>query len=254
MCTTCGCGQTEEHEHVHEDGTAHRHAHGHDRHDHTHETARRTVTLEEKVLAANDAVAAENRARLTELGMTAMNLISSPGAGKTLLLEKTLAALKDRIPCAVITGDQQTHHDADRLRTTGVPVRQIETGSACHLSAAQIKDALPHVVTPGETRLLFIENVGNLVCPAAFDLGEHFKIALLSTTEGEDKPVKYPVIFSDARVTVLTKIDLAPHLDWDRDACRKYIRRVQPGAVIYELSAKTGEGMDAWLDYLSSLA
>jgi hydrogenase nickel incorporation protein HypB len=185
--------------------------------------------------------------------ITAINLISSPGSGKTYLLEKTLDALRNRIPCAVITGDQRTDNDARRLEGRGALVRQIETYDACHLEAGQIARLLPEVATAG-TKLLFIENVGNLVCPAAFDLGEHFKVALLSTTEGEDKPLKYPSLFSQAPISVLTKIDLIPHLDWNIVACRENLRRIRPGVFIFELSSKTGEGMDAWLDYWIKLA
>jgi hydrogenase nickel incorporation protein HypB len=203
-------------------------------------------------LARNDEHAARNREWLRARGVVAINLISSPGAGKTRLLERTLDALAGRIPCAVIVGDQRTDNDARRLAGRGAKVHQIETLSSCHLNAEQVAAVLPEVVDAG-TRLLFIENVGNLVCPAAFDLGESFKLALLSVTEGEDKPVKYPVLFAQAPVVVLTKADLLPHLDWDAAACRQALRRIRPGVFILSLSARTGEGMDAWLDYLASL-
>ncbi|OPZ31325.1 MAG: Hydrogenase isoenzymes nickel incorporation protein HypB [Lentisphaerae bacterium ADurb.BinA184] len=173
-------------------------------------------------------------------------------AAQTALLEKTLDRLAGEVKCAVITGDQQTDNDARRLRGRGAAVMQIQTRSACHLNAGQIAKALPRVVKPG-TRLLFIENVGNLVCPAAFDLGEHFKIALLSTAEGEDKPLKYPTLFANAPVVVLTKMDLAPHLDWDAAACRRSLRQIHPGVFIIELSARSGDGMDTWIDYLRKL-
>lgn len=237
MCETCGCGTANEHHH-----------HGHE-HGHVHT---KTVTLEQKVLAQNDALAGENRAWLAERGVAAINLISAPGSGKTLLLEKTLERLDGTIKCAVITGDQQTDRDAQRLAGKGAKIHQIETISSCHLDARQISHALPKVVGEG-TRLLFIENVGNMVCPTAFDLGESFKLALLSTPEGEDKPIKYPVLFATAKAILLTKMDLAETLGWDLFACRKYIQRVQPGAHTFELSAKTGEGMDAWIDYLEKL-
>ena len=277
MCEECGCGiaaeeqghshghahdgHTHAHRHDHDHGHEHSHTHDHD-HDHDHEhggtaagdaaAAARTVTLETKLLARNDAMAAENRAWLAEHGVTALNLISSPGAGKTLLLEKTLERLRGDVPCAVITGDQQTDHDARRLEGKGARVRQIETVSSCHLDAARVGELLPEVAGDG-TKLLFIENVGNLVCPAAFDLGENFKIALLSTTEGEDKPVKYPTIFSLAPVVLLTKMDLSEHLDWDLSQCREYLRKIHPGVFVFEVSAKTGNGMDAWIQYLKSL-
>ena len=208
--------------------------------------------MRRNVLAGNEAVAAETRKMLDGRGIVAVNLISSPGAGKTTLLEKTLEALDGEIGCAVVTGDQRTDNDARRLSGKGANVAQIETGDACHLNAGQVAESLDGVLEDG-TKLLFIENVGNLVCPVAFDLGEHFKIALLSVAEGEDKPSKYPSLFATASVVALTKIDLLPHLDFDLAACRKAVRGMRPGAFIFELSAKTGEGMDKWLDYLRSL-
>lgn len=238
MCETCGCGTANEH---------------HQGHDHPHNHAHtKMLTLEQKVLAKNDELAAQNRAWLTARGTVTINLISAPGSGKTLLLEKTLERLDGKITCAVITGDQQTDRDARRLGGKGAKIHQIETISACHLDAHQVSHALPKVVEE-DTRLLFIENVGNMVCPTAFDLGESFKIALLSTPEGEDKPIKYPVLFAIAKAIVLTKMDLAETLGWDRTACRKYIQQVQPGANTIELSAKTGVGMDAWIGYLEGL-
>ncbi len=243
MCETCGCGTANEQHH-------HAHEHGHEHpHDHTHT---KTVKLEQKVLAKNDALAEQNRAWLAERGVTAINLISAPGSGKTLLLEKTLERLAGTIKCAVITGDQQTDRDAQRLQGKGAKIHQIETISSCHLDAHQVSHALPHVIEDG-TKLLFIENVGNMVCPTAFDLGEHFKVALLSTPEGEDKPVKYPVLFAISKIILLTKMDLSAALEWDLSACRKYIQQVQPGANVIQLSAKTGDGMDAWIDYLEHL-
>ncbi len=241
MCETCGCGTANEHHH-----------HGHD-YLHDHDPAHtRTVTLEQKVLAQNDALAEKNRAWLAARGITAINLISAPGSGKTLLLEKTLERLNGKIKCAVITGDQQTDRDAQRLRGKGASVHQIETVSACHLDAHQISHALPRVIEDG-TRLLFIENVGNMVCPTAFDLGESFKVALLSTPEGEDKPIKYPVLYAISKAILLTKMDLVDTLGWNPGLCRSYIQQVQPGANVIEVSARTGEGMDAWFDYLERL-
>jgi hydrogenase nickel incorporation protein HypB len=238
MCNTCGCGTANKHHHEHEH-----------HHDHVHT---KTVELEQKVLAKNDALADQNRAWLAERGIIAINLISAPGSGKTLLLEKTLEALNGKIKCAVITGDQQTDRDALRLQGKGANIHQIQTISSCHLDAHQIAHALEVVIEDG-TQLLFIENVGNMVCPTAFDLGESFKLALLSTPEGEDKPIKYPVLFATAKAVLLTKMDLADALDWDRSACRKYIQQVQPGAHMIELSAKTGDGMDIWLNYLEQV-
>jgi hydrogenase nickel incorporation protein HypB len=208
--------------------------------------------LESRVLARNDQFAEKNRAFLKQQGCVAVNFISSPGSGKTYLLEKTLEGLRDRVKCAVIAGDQQTDNDAVRLKNKGAPVVQIETGSSCHLNAEQIGETLKQVLKE-DTKLLFIENVGNLVCPAAFDLGENIKIAVLSVTEGEDKPLKYPVIFHDAAASVVTKTDLIEHLDVDMGRYRDSLNKIQPGGRIFELSALTGAGMDAWLDYLEGL-
>lgn len=246
MCTTCGCDSNHTHSHDHD----HSHDHSHD-HDHSHQHSK-VVTLEQKVLLRNEETAEKNRAYFAENGIVAVNIISSPGSGKTYLLEKTLEALNGEIKCAVITGDLQTDNDAARLANKGASVKQIQTGSGCHLDAGQIADSLTEVVYSG-TKILFIENVGNLVCPSAFNLGENFKIALLSVTEGEDKPLKYPALFSQAPVTVVTKTDLVPHLECDMKALRNNLRTVHPGVFIFELSAKSGEGMDAWLNYLRNL-
>jgi len=257
VCEECGCGELEPEVHGHSHDHAHDHHHHHDNHSHgdshSHAGETRVVRLERKVLSRNDEIAARNREWLRERNVTALNLISSPGAGKTLLLERTLEALRDRVPCAVITGDQQTDNDARRLQGKGAPVRQIETISACHLDAERVGALLPEVVTQ-DIRLLFIENVGNLVCPSAFDLGESFKVALLSATEGEDKPLKYPVLFSLAPVVVLTKMDLAPHLDWDISVCRNNLRNIRPGVFVFELSARSGQGMNEWIEYLLKLS
>lgn len=238
MCQDCGCeaGNKRQWFERHGDG------HGHD-------GASRTIVLGQRVLARNDELASQNRQWLQTRGVFALNLVSSPGAGKTTLLERTLDALRGKLHCAVITGDQQTDRDARRLSGRGAPVVQIETHSSCHLDAQQIGRRLPNVLADGE-RLLFIENVGNLVCPAAFDLGEHAKVALLSVTEGEDKPLKYPVLFHAARVCLVTKTDLLPHLDVDMARLRANLLAVQPRLQVVELSAKTGDGMGPWLDFL----
>ena len=243
MCTSCGCGHTNDHDHDHD----HSHEHGH-----SHDHADKVVTLEQKILLRNEEIADKNRAFFSENGILAVNIISSPGSGKTFLLEKTLEAFKDDIQCAVITGDLQTDNDAARLAGKGAPVKQIQTGSSCHLDALQIQESLEEVAKAG-TKILFIENVGNLVCPSAFNLGENFKIALLSVTEGEDKPLKYPALFTQAPVSVVTKTDLVPHLDCDMKLLRENLRTVHPGMFVFELSAKSGEGMDGWLDYLRNL-
>lgn len=257
MCDECGCGEigrTHTHDHDHGEGAGHAHGHSHGHlHDHHHSHDEATVvSVREKVLAHNAELAKRNRAWLAARGVTAINLISAPGTGKTYLLERTLARLQGKIGCAVIAGDQQTDNDAKRLAGKGATVRQIETQSACHLEAQRVGDLFEEVVGDN-TRLLFIENVGNLVCPTAFDLGEHFKVALLSATEGEDKPVKYPSLFSLAPVAVVTKTDLLPHLDFNMNACRANLHKIHPGMFVFELSAKTGDGMDGWIDYLAKL-
>ncbi len=236
------------HHHDHDDQNEHHEAHDHK----DHGESSREIILESRVLARNDEFAENNRTFLKERGCVAVNFISSPGSGKTFLLEKTLEGLRGRVKCAVIAGDQQTDNDAVRLQSKGAPVIQIETGSSCHLNAEQVGDAI-HGVLEEDTRLLFIENVGNLVCPAAFDLGENIKIALLSVTEGEDKPLKYPVIFHDATASVITKCDLLEHLDVDMNRYRDSLSRIHPGGKTFELSALTGEGMKEWLSYLEGL-
>ena len=244
-----------EHAHSHGGNAGHLHTHEH-AHDHEplpSELRRsRTIAVETNVLAGNDAQAQKNREWLKDKGVVAVNLISSPGSGKTLLLEKTLEALRGEIQCAVITGDMQTDNDAQRMMGKGAKVVQIETRSACHLDARQVEEQLVDIVAGG-VKLLFIENVGNLVCPAAFDLGEQEKIALVSLAEGEDKPVKYPVLFHGAGVTLITKIDLAPYLDVNIEKYKESVKKVQPGARIIEVSAKTGAGMDNWLNYLRQI-
>jgi hydrogenase nickel incorporation protein HypB len=214
--------------------------------------ARRTVELQARLLDQNDRRAAENRAALKARGIRTLNFVSSPGAGKTALLERTLDALAGEVRCAVLVGDLETDNDARRLRRPGVPVAQITTGGTCHLDASMIARGLTALPLEG-VRLLFIENVGNLVCPASFDLGENRRITLLSCTEGEDKPLKYPPIFTSAHAVILNKIDVAAALGFDRAAALANIRRVAPQAEVFELSARTGEGFDSWLAYLRGL-
>ncbi len=207
------------------------------------------VQIERDILSKNDAFAAENRRRLAERGIFAVNLVSSPGSGKTTLLVETIRRLKGRVPIAVVEGDQQTSTDADRIRATGAPAIQVNTGKGCHLDAHMVGHALERLPLSDDS-LLLIENVGNLVCPAAFDLGEACKVVILSVTEGEDKPLKYPNMFDAARLMLLNKVDLLPHLRFDLDACLGYARRVNPGLDVLQVSATTGAGMDAWLDWL----
>jgi hydrogenase nickel incorporation protein HypB len=209
------------------------------------------VSIEQNILAKNDRFAADNRVWFAEHGVLALNLVSSPGAGKTTLLTRTLNALRDRDrwPLAVIEGDQQTSHDAERIRATGVPAVQINTGKGCHLDAHMIAHALPRL-SLSDAGILFIENVGNLVCPAAFDLGEACKVAILSVTEGEDKPLKYPDMFAAAELMLLNKTDLLPYVDFDVARCGEYARRVNPRIEILPISARSGAGLDAWLDWV----
>jgi hydrogenase nickel incorporation protein HypB len=214
--------------------------------------AKRTIDLAVRLLDQNDRQAAANRAFLNQRGIRTLNFVSSPGAGKTTLLERTLDALAGEVRCAVLVGDLETDNDARRLRREGLPVAQITTGGTCHLDAAMIARGLEALPMEG-VRLLFVENVGNLVCPASFDLGENRRITLLSCTEGEDKPLKYPPIFTSAHAVILNKIDVATVLGFDRAAALANLRRVAPQAEVFELSARTGEGFDAWLAYLRAL-
>jgi hydrogenase nickel incorporation protein HypB len=239
MCATCGCGDVAGHDHPH---------------DHTHAVpAPETITLEQRVLAKNDALAAHNRARLADAGILAVNLMSSPGAGKTTLLERTVRDVARRRPVAVVEGDQETLLDADRIRRTGCPVVQINTGAGCHLDAAMVGGALD-TLDPAPGSLIFVENVGNLVCPALFDLGEGGKVVIISVTEGTDKPLKYPYMFAAADLIVVNKMDLLPYVDFDLGACRRYARSVNPQAELLPLSATTGDNIGAWYDWLAGRA
>ena len=268
MCTTCGCGTDEVkleggnaghghgHEHVHADGTRHSHEHEHSHaaeegHGHSHApglSATRRVQIEQDILSRNNAYAHENRQLLAGQGIFALNLVSGPGSGKTTLLCKTITMLAG-LPVAVIEGDQQTSQDAERIRATGAPAVQINTGKGCHLDAHMVGHAMSRLALKDDS-LLMIENVGNLVCPAAFDLGEAHKVVILSVTEGEDKPIKYPDMFRAASLMLLNKIDLLPHLDFDVEAALAYARRVNPQIRVIQLSATRGEGMDEWLQFL----
>ena len=211
----------------------------------------RTVKLEADVLGANNRYAADNRAHFAAHGVTAYNLMSSPGSGKTTLLTATIEILKDRLSIAVIEGDQQTTHDADRIRATGVPAIQINTGKGCHLDAHMVGHAAERLDLPQDS-VLMIENVGNLVCPSAFDLGEAHKVVILSVTEGEDKPLKYPDMFAAADVLLLNKVDLLPYLQFDVDQCLDFARRVNPRLTVIRTSATTGEGLDAWTTWIET--
>jgi hydrogenase nickel incorporation protein HypB len=207
------------------------------------------VDVRQRVLAANEVAASELRARWRTSRTLALNLISSPGSGKTTLLEATVARLKDRMRIGVIEGDIATELDADRLRRLGVPAHQILTGGSCHLDARQVLVAAERPEFE-KLDLMLIENVGNLICPTSYDLGEAFKVVVLSVTEGEDKPFKYPAIFARAEVAVVTKTDLLPYVPFQMDAVREQIHTLRPGGTLIELSARTGEGLDAWIALL----
>jgi hydrogenase nickel incorporation protein HypB len=237
MCATCGCSTGIHHEHDH----PHEHPHPHDH--------RRVVTLEGELLAKNDRLALRVRGWLGRRRILALNVLSGPGAGKTTLLERTIRELAPVAPVSVLEGDQETTRDADRVREAGANATQINTGTGCHLDAAMVEAGL-HTLQPPEGSLLFIENVGNLVCPALFDLGERAKVVLLSTTEGEDKPLKYPHMFRAARVLVLSKIDLLPHLTFDVERCLANARRVNPHLKVFLVSAQRGDGVAVWCDWL----
>jgi hydrogenase nickel incorporation protein HypB len=241
MCIDCGCSPPDHH---HDHGHPHEHGPDHgSSHDH------RTISIEADILARNDRLAGLNRTLFNERGLFALNLVSSPGSGKTSILERTLGDLKGRLGFVVLEGDQQTANDAERIAATGVPVRQINTGAGCHLDAHMVGHGVEHFDL--ETAdVLMIENVGNLVCPAGFDLGEDHKVAVLSVTEGEDKPLKYPHMFRVAEVLLINKIDLLPHLIFDLEKCRSYALQVNPRLRIFELSCLTGEGMEAWYGWL----
>lgn len=263
MCTVCGCAGDgakiegmQPHSHHHHD---HDHHHGPDGTHHyglgpAHAHApglsqSRMVQIETHILAKNDEYAQANRRLLQDRGTLSLNLVSSPGSGKTTLLTATIKALKGDVPLAVIEGDQQTANDAERIRATGVPAIQVNTGKGCHLDGHMVGHALEHLPLE-QGGVLFIENVGNLVCPASFDLGEAHKVVILSVTEGEDKPIKYPDMFHASDLMLLTKTDLLPHLDFDVTQCLDYARRVNPKIKILQVSAKSGEGMTDWLTWI----
>lgn len=282
MCDSCGCntptaygvhalqekpGQSHGLAHGHRHTTAgHHHHHGHeaDHHHHHHhhdhgadiphahypEAPTRTISVLQSLMDKNDRLAERNRGFFLGRRITALNLMSSPGAGKTTLVEKTLDTLPEDQPAAVLIGDLETDNDARRVRGKGAPVVQVTTGTACHLDADMVAHGLD-AMDLDQTRLLFLENVGNLVCPASYDLGERARVVLFSVTEGEDKPLKYPPAFKGAAIVLLTKIDIAEAVGFDREAALANIRAVAPQATIIEISARTGEGWQQWLDVLA---
>ncbi|MBL1405681.1 MAG: hydrogenase nickel incorporation protein HypB [Rhizobiales bacterium] len=277
MCGTCGCSegnkatvidlQTGEHTHIDAEGNEIIHTHDHDHsHNHNHEQDHKhdlssvsahanahgtTVALEQAIMQKNDALAIRNRAWFSGREILALNLVSSPGSGKTTILERTIIDLKGKTPICVIEGDQQTANDAQRIKDSGAPSVQINTGTGCHLEADMVMVGLK-ALKPTAGSIVMIENVGNLVCPALFDLGEMAKVAILSVTEGEDKPLKYPHMFQASDLMLLNKIDLLPHLDFDVKACLAYAKQVNPNIEIIQLSAKTGEGMADWYTWLDN--
>lgn len=260
-----GHSHSHDHGHPHPHDHDHSHDHSHD-HDHTHDygaglagvhvpglSQERIVSIERNILSKNDALAAENRKEFAKRGIFALNFTSSPGSGKTSLLVRTIQDLKHKFPIAVIEGDQQTSNDAERIRATGAAAIQINTGKGCHLDAHMVGNAAHSLDLPNGS-VLFIENVGNLVCPAAFDLGEAHKVVLLSVTEGEDKPLKYPDMFAAADLMVLNKIDLLPHLDFDVDACLVNALKVNPKLQTLSVSVKSGEGLEQFYTWISARA
>ncbi len=261
MCNVCGCGQGETRidgrDHHHHGGHEHSHRHDHDygqgpAHAHAPGMSQsRMVEIEQNILSKNDEYAAANRAYFAKREILALNLVSSPGSGKTTLLTNTIDALIGDLAITVIEGDQQSANDAERIRATGVKAIQINTGKGCHLDAHMVGHAL-ETLEPENTSVVFVENVGNLVCPAAFDLGEAHKVVILSVSEGEDKPIKYPDMFAAAGVMILNKTDLLPYLDFDVKRCIEYARRVNPDIEVLQVSATSGEGMDGWFRWIES--
>ncbi len=264
MCSTCGCSdhsdatiidlqspQAHRHDHDHAHGHEHDHVHDHE-HDHRNENAQpssRTIRLEQDVLAKNNLIAQHNRAWLASREIVAFNLMSSPGAGKTTLLERTIHDLAGEISMCVIEGDQETTRDAERIRAAGCRVIQINTGAGCHLDAAMLSKALEQLDPPLRS-ILMIENVGNLVCPALFDLGESARAVIMSVTEGDDKPLKYPHMFRAADLMILNKIDLLPYVPFSVERCLEHARRVNPKPGVIEVSAFRGDGLDRWYGWI----
>lgn len=266
MCVTCGCSDTEKiavtnpangeimmmaHDEAHTHGHSHEHHHGT-----ATVTAKvhvNTIALEKEILGKNQMIAEQNRGWFAARNILALNLVSSPGSGKTTLLERTLNDLKNEFEISVIEGDQETINDAERIRSTGCKAVQINTGTGCHLEAEMLAKGLESL-KPANDSLLFIENVGNLVCPAMFDLGERAKVAILSVTEGEDKPLKYPHMFRASELMILNKIDLLPYVKFDVEKCIEYAKEVNPRIEILQVSATTGEGMTNWYEKLKTMS
>ena len=264
MCLTCGCGEEDNVRVLTLDDGSHsqQHDHGPGHHHHDHglgsdaehaalHVGTQTVAIEQAILAKNDHLAEHNRSWLAERGITAFNLMSSPGSGKTSLLERTIAELGGQRPICVIEGDQETTFDAERIRRAGARAVQVNTGAGCHLDAPMVQRAID-ALHPDPGSLLFIENVGNLVCPALFDVGEQAKVVIISVTEGQDKPLKYPHMFSAADLVIVNKTDLLPYVDFDLEAFTGYARRLNAEVEILPLSARTGEDVQTWYEWLAS--
>jgi hydrogenase nickel incorporation protein HypB len=275
MCDNCGCGQpddgvtmkkpgednhhhhTHQHTHTGNDGHAYVHEHGHDHegakpHETDHEnTHSKEIQIGQDIMYKNNMLAERNRGYFDAKKIFALNLVSSPGSGKTSLLEKTITDLKSECSFFVIEGDQQTMNDANRINATGVPVIQINTGNACHLDADMVSRAVK-LLEVSDNSILFIENVGNLVCPSLFDLGEAKRVVVISVTEGEDKPIKYPNMFASSHLCIINKTDLIPYVDFSVSKAKEYALRVNHHLEFIELSVKTGEGMDKWYEWLIS--
>jgi len=264
MCDTCGCGENEknitilkpgemhEHHHDHDPHHKHEHDHHHDHeHPHTHPPSHeRKIQVEVDILQKNNLLAERNRGYFEARHIFALNLMSSPGSGKTTLLEKTIVALKDKKILAVIEGDQQTMNDAIRIESAGAPAIQVNTGNGCHLDASMIHKAIGKL-DPQENSLLFIENVGNLVCPSLFDLGQSKRVVIISVAEGDDKPAKYPTMFEHADLVIINKIDLLPYVDFNVQKAKDYALKVNHHLEFIVVSAKTGEGMETWINWLN---
>jgi len=260
MCDTCGCGnpgnpvritKPGEAQHTHDHDHDHPHDHDHD-HDHSHShgpRGERLIRIEMDILEKNNLLASRNSGYFDAKGILALNLMSSPGSGKTTLLEKTILAIKEKVPVAVIEGDQQTMNDALRIESSGAPVVQVNTGNGCHLDAEMVMNAMKKL-DPAERSVLFIENVGNLVCPSLFELGERYRIVIISVTEGEDKPIKYPTMFEHSDLCIINKTDLLPYVDFDVKRTREYALQVNSDLEFMELSARTEEGMDQWIQWI----
>ena len=248
MCGTCGCGQEDQVTYT-KPGEEHNHHHTHGDHSHDHHHHKQEIQLEIDVLSKNNMLAERNRGFFEALNILALNLVSSPGSGKTSLLERTITDLKTDLDLFIIEGDQQTSNDADRINKAGAPVIQVNTGNGCHLDAHMVNHAVKDL-QPNNGSVLFIENVGNLVCPSLFDLGESKRVVIISVTEGDDKPIKYPNMFESSQLCIINKIDLLPYVDFDLSKTKEYARRVNPELEFIELSVKSGEGMDGWYDWL----